>query len=233
VIDSITPSPVVQYFEGSLEVGNDDLVEAVDRLVRHADEARRLAVRANADTPEDAERARRFGAMGIGLCRTEHMFLGDRRKLVETLVLAEGEDEQEQALAALLPLQREDFIGILRAMDGLPVTVRLIDPPLHVAGPEKVTSPAPSTVPAARVVLPLPRFSDAPAAARSVPVFVIDASEVVSVPPCTSIKPEFVSVNPSPVMTDPPDPVCVIVPSLLIAWPGPPAATGCPRCRRL
>ncbi len=128
----VSPSEVVQYFEGSLDVGSaGDLVQAVDRLTRHADGVRRLGVRANADTPEDAERARRFGAAGIGLCRTEHMFLGDRRQLVEDLVLAQGEQEQEQALAALLPMQREDFTGILRAMDGLPVTVRLIDPPLH------------------------------------------------------------------------------------------------------
>jgi pyruvate,orthophosphate dikinase len=127
----VSPSEVVQYFEGSLDAKANDLVEAVDRLVRQADGVRRLKVRANADTPEDAERARRFGAAGIGLCRTEHMFLGDRRKLVEALVLAEGPEEQDQALQALLPLQREDFIGILRAMDGLPVTVRLIDPPLH------------------------------------------------------------------------------------------------------
>ena len=128
---AVSPSEVVQYFEGSLDAASNDLVAAVDRLTAHADGIRRLAVRANADTPEDAERARRFGAAGIGLCRTEHMFLGDRRKLVETLVLADGPAEQEQALAALLPLQREDFQGILRAMDGLPVTVRLIDPPLH------------------------------------------------------------------------------------------------------
>jgi pyruvate,orthophosphate dikinase len=127
----VSPSEVVQYFEGSLDAKANDLVEAVDRLVRQADGVRRLKVRANADTPEDAERARRFGAAGIGLCRTEHMFLGDRRKLVESLVLAEGPEEQDKALQALLPLQREDFIGILRAMDGLPVTVRLIDPPLH------------------------------------------------------------------------------------------------------
>ena len=128
----VSPSEVVQYFEGTLDVASaGDLVQAVDRLTKHADGVRRLAVRANADTPEDAERARRFGAKGIGLCRTEHMFLGDRRQLVEDLVLAEGEAEQEKALAALLPLQREDFTGILRAMDGLPVTVRLIDPPLH------------------------------------------------------------------------------------------------------
>ena len=127
----VRPSEVVQYFEGSLDKASNDLVAAVDRLTAHADAVRRLKVRANADTPDDAARARRFGAAGIGLCRTEHMFLGDRRKLVETLVLADGPAEQEQALAALLPLQREDFTGILRAMDGLPVTVRLIDPPLH------------------------------------------------------------------------------------------------------
>jgi len=128
----VTPSPVVQYFEGELaSADGDDLVQAVDRLVRHADGVRRLAVRANADTPNDAARARRFGAQGIGLCRTEHMFLGDRRQLVETLVLADTTEDQERALDALLPLQREDFVGILRAMDGLPVTVRLIDPPLH------------------------------------------------------------------------------------------------------
>src|SRR3954447_19833307 len=127
----VSPSEVVQYFEGSLDAKANDLVEAVDRLTRQADGVRRLKVRANADTPEDAERARRFGAAGIGLCRTEHMFLGDRRQLVEDLVLAEGETEQQAALQALLPLQREDFIGILEAMDGLPVTGRLIDPPLH------------------------------------------------------------------------------------------------------
>jgi pyruvate,orthophosphate dikinase len=127
----VTPSPVVQYFEGTIKADADPLVAAVDRLIRHADSKRRLGVRANADTPEDAERARRFGAQGIGLCRTEHMFLGDRRKFVERLILAEGEAEQREALDALLPLQREDFVGIFTAMDGLPVTVRLIDPPLH------------------------------------------------------------------------------------------------------
>jgi pyruvate,orthophosphate dikinase len=128
----VRPSPVVQYFEGELapEQG-DDLVKAVHRLIGHADATRRLGVRANADTAEDAERARRYGAAGIGLCRTEHMFLGERRQLVEDLVLAEGADARDTALAALLPLQREDFTGILRAMDGLPVTVRLLDPPLH------------------------------------------------------------------------------------------------------
>jgi pyruvate,orthophosphate dikinase len=127
----VVPSPVVEYFEGNLKADADPLVAAVDRIIRHADAARRLGVEANADTPEDAQRARRFGGEGIGLCRTEHMFLGERRKNVERLILAKGEDEQQAALAELLPLQRADFIGIFDAMDGLPVTVRLIDPPLH------------------------------------------------------------------------------------------------------
>jgi len=127
----VVPSPVVEYFEGKLAADADPLVAAVDRLISHADQKRRLGVRANSDTPEDSERARRFGAQGIGLCRTEHMFLGDRRKHVERLILAEGDDERKAALDALLPLQREDFVGIFTAMDGLPVTVRLLDPPLH------------------------------------------------------------------------------------------------------
>jgi pyruvate, orthophosphate dikinase len=127
----VVPSPVVQYFEGTIKADADPLVAAVHRILDHADAKRRLGVEANADTPEDAERARRFGAEGIGLCRTEHMFLGERRKNVERLILANGEDEQKAALAELLPLQRTDFIGIFDAMDGLPVTVRLIDPPLH------------------------------------------------------------------------------------------------------
>ena len=136
---SVTPSPVVQYFEGELAAQDgDDLVQAVHRLISRADTIRRLGVRTNADTPEDSERARRFGAQGIGLCRTEHMFLGDRRQLVEDLVLADGDEEHASALAALLPLQREDFVGILRAMDGLPVTVRLLDPPLHEFLPDYV-----------------------------------------------------------------------------------------------
>ncbi|HZV27379.1 MAG TPA: pyruvate, phosphate dikinase [Acidothermaceae bacterium] len=127
----VVPSPVVQYFEGTLKADADPLVAAVHRILVHADSKRRLGVEANADTPEDAERARRFGGEGIGLCRTEHMFLGERRKNVERLILANGEEEQKAALAELLPLQRTDFIGIFDAMDGLPVTVRLIDPPLH------------------------------------------------------------------------------------------------------
>ncbi|WP_027341175.1 pyruvate, phosphate dikinase [Hamadaea tsunoensis] len=125
----VEPSPVVQYFEGKPVAGA--LVTAVDRLLRHADQVRRLGVRTNADTADDAARARRFGAAGIGLCRTEHMFLGTRRALVEELILATGQDGQAVALEKLLPLQRKDFVEILTAMDGLPVTIRLIDPPLH------------------------------------------------------------------------------------------------------
>lgn len=129
----VMPSEVVQYFEGSLDPEHIDnpLVRAVHRIMTHADATRRLLVRTNADTGADAARARRFGAEGIGLCRTEHMFLGDRRELVERLILASTDEERETALAALLPLQREDFVEIFREMDGLPVTVRLIDPPLH------------------------------------------------------------------------------------------------------
>ena len=125
----VSDSVVVRHFEG--EKLDDDLAHAVSRIMAHADGARRLRVRTNADTPEDAARARRFGAQGIGLCRTEHMFLGERRELVEKLIIAEDDEGQDAALAALLPLQRQDFTEILDAMDGLPVTIRLLDPPLH------------------------------------------------------------------------------------------------------
>ncbi|MFD7625217.1 pyruvate, phosphate dikinase [Streptomyces sp. NPDC059851] len=130
----VVPSPVVEYFEGRMHAGADDadeLVQAVHRIMAYADRVRRLRVRANADNAEDALRARRFGAQGIGLCRTEHMFLGERREMVERLILADTESEREAALAELLPLQKKDFIELFEAMDGLPVTVRLLDPPLH------------------------------------------------------------------------------------------------------
>ncbi|MER7191605.1 pyruvate, phosphate dikinase [Streptomyces flaveolus] len=130
----VVPSPVVEYFEGRMHPGADDadeLVEAVHRMMAFADRKRRLRVRANADNAEDALRARRFGAQGIGLCRTEHMFLGDRRELVERLILADTEAEREESLKELLPLQKQDFVQLVESMDGLPVTVRLLDPPLH------------------------------------------------------------------------------------------------------
>ncbi|MEU3191390.1 pyruvate, phosphate dikinase [Streptomyces sp. NPDC006992] len=130
----VVPSPVVEYFEGRTHAGADEadeLVQAVHRIMAYADRVRRLRVRANADNAEDAARARRFGAQGIGLCRTEHMFLGERRELVERLILADTEEERERALGALLPLQQGDFVELFESMDGLPVTVRLLDPPLH------------------------------------------------------------------------------------------------------
>ena len=130
----VMPSPVVEYFEGRLGADSPragELVRSVHRIMTWADEKRALYVRANADNPDDAARARRFGAQGIGLCRTEHMFLGERRSLVERLILAEDDSERTKVLAELLPMQREDFVGILTAMGGLPVTVRLLDPPLH------------------------------------------------------------------------------------------------------
>ena len=134
----VSSSPVVRYLlEGvdavlaSLSEDDAAVVSCVDRLLKYADKVRRLRVRANADTPEDALRARLLGAEGIGLCRTEHMFLGERRELIEHVILAETGVDREAALAALMPLQRQDFIEILEAMDGLPVTVRLLDPPLH------------------------------------------------------------------------------------------------------
>jgi pyruvate,orthophosphate dikinase len=127
----VVDSPVVKYFETGEVAASDDLVIAVDRVMQHADGVRRMSVRANADTADDAARARRFGAQGIGLCRTEHMFLGERRQYIERLILADTDEERETELAKLLPLQREDFVGILEAMDGLPVTIRLLDPPLH------------------------------------------------------------------------------------------------------
>jgi len=104
----------------------------LDELLGWADEVARLTVRANADTPKDAVTARSFGATGIGLCRTEHMFFdGDRIEAVREMILAEDEIEAQRALEKLYPMQRSDFVGIFEAMDGLPVTIRLLDPPLH------------------------------------------------------------------------------------------------------
>ncbi|MER7576675.1 pyruvate, phosphate dikinase [Streptomyces sp. NPDC126514] len=131
----LADSAVMRFLEsGERSAG---VVTAVARALEHADSVRRLEVRANADTPEDARRARRFGAQGIGLCRTEHMFLGERRKLVEEMILARDDAERERTLEALLPLQRQDFTDILEAMDGLPVTIRLLDPPLHEFLPDR------------------------------------------------------------------------------------------------
>jgi pyruvate,orthophosphate dikinase len=127
----VMASPVVEYFEGGIDPQSDELVGAVHRIMAHADERRRLGVRANSDNGEDSARAVRFGAQGIGLTRTEHMFLGERRQLVERLILADDDETRQSALDDLEPLQRGDFVEILAAMDGLPVTIRLLDPPLH------------------------------------------------------------------------------------------------------
>jgi pyruvate,orthophosphate dikinase len=127
----VEPSSVVRYFEGELDPDSDPLVHAVHKLLTHADRQRTLNVRTNADTGADAARARRFGAEGIGLCRTEHMFLGQRRPLIERLILARDDDAKQAALDELRPLQRKDFTALLTEMSGKPVTIRLIDPPLH------------------------------------------------------------------------------------------------------
>ena len=113
------------------------------RLMRWADERRRLGVRANADTPPDARKARELGAEGIGLCRTEHMFFeGDRITAMREMIVAPDEAGRRRALAKLLPMQRDDFVGIFAAMDGLPVTIRLLDPPLHEFLPPHAEIPA-------------------------------------------------------------------------------------------
>jgi pyruvate, orthophosphate dikinase len=124
---------------GDAEAREQTIWKAFEALMSHADRVRRLRVRANADTPEQARNARERGAEGIGLCRTEHMFLGEERvEAVRTMIFAETTEEEAKAYDALAPLQREDFVGIFRAMDGLPVTVRLLDPPLHEFLPNQV-----------------------------------------------------------------------------------------------
>ena len=135
----VVDSPVMTYLRRGLDealyraedADTRELVASVHRLMRHADERRRLRVRANADNPDDARHAIHRGAEGIGLCRTEHMFLGERKQFVQDLILAQTDEEREQALAALLPLQKDDFVKMLETMDGKSMTVRLIDPPLH------------------------------------------------------------------------------------------------------
>ena len=117
-----------------------ELPDAYQTLMKWADGVRRLGVRTNADTPQDARKAREFGAEGIGLCRTEHMFFTDfeqpeqgqlRQRAIQEMILADNREARVKALDKLLPFQRRDFVGIFKAMDGFPVTIRLIDPPLH------------------------------------------------------------------------------------------------------
>jgi len=109
-----------------------EVSEEFEQVLRWADELRKLGVRTNADTPEDSRKARDFGAEGIGLCRTEHMFMqADRQPKMRAMIMAESEEDRRKCLEALLPLQQEDFEGLFEAMSGLPVTIRLLDPPLH------------------------------------------------------------------------------------------------------
>ena len=126
------PSEVVRVTNGTMRAADAPLYQAYAQLLSWADETRKLKVRANADTPRDARIARSFGAQGIGLCRTEHMFFeGDRINAMREMIVAPDEAGRRRALAKLLPMQRADFEGIFEAMDGLPVTIRLLDPPLH------------------------------------------------------------------------------------------------------
>ena len=117
---------------GPVDLVPPQINEDFETILGWADELRRLKVRANADTPEDAARAREFGAQGIGLCRTEHMFMAEERlPVVREMIMASDEDGRRSALERLLPMQQSDFEGIFEAMAGLPVTIRLLDPPLH------------------------------------------------------------------------------------------------------
>jgi pyruvate, orthophosphate dikinase len=121
-----------EVFEGPILKIEPKLSEEFRLLLEWADRTRRLRIRTNADTPDDAKRAREFGAEGIGLCRTEHMFMSQERlPVVQEMILSHTPQERQKALDKLLPFQREDFIGIFKEMKGLPVTIRLLDPPLH------------------------------------------------------------------------------------------------------
>lgn len=121
-----------EVFLGEIATHHPHALEQFNQLLEWADQLRRLSIRANADTPEDAKLARQLGAQGIGLCRTEHMFMSpERLPVVQAMILASSQEERNAALNQLLPMQRQDFIEIFRVMHGLPVTIRLLDPPLH------------------------------------------------------------------------------------------------------
>ncbi len=132
------PSEILQVVTGTLTAKQSDIYQRFEKLLSWADKVRRLGVRANADLPDQAEVAYAFGARGIGLCRTEHMFFGEGRiPIVQRMILADNEAERRRALDELLPLQRGDFYGVFKAMRGLPVTIRTIDPPLHEFLPKR------------------------------------------------------------------------------------------------
>ena len=132
------PSEILQVLEGKLDAKRSDIYRRFTKLLGWADKVRQLGVRANADLPDQAAVAYAFGARGIGLCRTEHMFFGENRlPIMQRMILAEAEADRRRALTELLPHQRQDFYELFRAMRGLPVTIRLIDPPLHEFLPKR------------------------------------------------------------------------------------------------
>ncbi|MGB7220677.1 MAG: pyruvate, phosphate dikinase [Vicinamibacterales bacterium] len=132
------PSEILQVLDGSLKPEKSDIYQRFNRLLNWSDKFRRLGIRANADLPDQAELAYKFGARGIGLCRTEHMFFGEGRiPIVQRMILADNEKDRRKALDELLPLQRDDFYGVFKAMQGSPVTIRTIDPPLHEFLPKR------------------------------------------------------------------------------------------------
>ena len=135
----LADSPIERARSGDVEARREKIWQAYERFMAHADEVRRLKVRANADTPQQAANSVERGAEGIGLCRTEHMFLGEERvAVVRKMILASTPEEEQTAYDALAPLQRDDFVGIFKEMDSKPVTVRLLDPPLHEFLPDQV-----------------------------------------------------------------------------------------------
>jgi pyruvate,orthophosphate dikinase len=135
---SSKPSEILQVLNGQLEPKQSDIYRRFMQILTWADKYRRMGVRANADQPDQAELAYAFGARGIGLCRTEHMFFGEGRiPIVQRMILADNEQERRAALAELLPMQRDDFYGVFKAMHGEPVTIRTIDPPLHEFLPKR------------------------------------------------------------------------------------------------
>jgi pyruvate, orthophosphate dikinase len=132
------PSEILQVINKTLSPAKSDIYQRFDKLLSWADKFRRLGVRANADLPDQAEIAYAFGARGIGLCRTEHMFFGEGRiPIVQRMILADNEADRRKALDELLPMQRDDFYGVFKAMRGTPVTIRTIDPPLHEFLPKR------------------------------------------------------------------------------------------------
>ena len=137
----VKPSEIMQVLEGSMRESESVLFQNYKKFMGYVNEFKTMGVRTNADTPEDARHAVALGAEGVGLCRTEHMFFGGNRIIsMRKMILANNTKDRETALAELLPMQREDFIGIFKALNGLPVTIRLLDPPLHEFLPNDHTS---------------------------------------------------------------------------------------------